>query len=249
MLTAGNFYIAWSQNNPEEVLYLSWKGSGNLTNPWEHPNCQGDLEFFGNSWVTETDIFWASLAGWGTTGDWSQTDSTINIQSTSSGCPGSAGFPINTQYRFFEAQPDLIMIQRAFELGDTSYAHDVRPFIPRLYPSDGFTQVLHPNASGDELVVEGTCDFGCIAESWDGSWFAIHNPATGLGMIVQRVSSSYTSALWLDDDDGSFTNATSFLLLQPDGGFTGTVMETEYLCFYDSATWTPSLTLPDGCQP
>jgi hypothetical protein len=248
VVMAGNFYIEWSQTNPEEVLYLSWKGSGNLTNPWEHPNCQGDLVFFGNSWVTETDIFWASLVGWGTAGDWSQSDSTINIQSMSSGCPGSAGFPINTQYQFFEAKPDLIMIQRTFEFGDTPYAHDVRPFIPRLYPSDGFTWVIHPNSDGNGLMTDTTCDFGCVAESWDGSWFAIHNPTTGLGVIVQRAPSSNSVALWLDDDDGSFTNATSFLLLQPEGGFTGLVTETEYLCFYDSS-WTPSLTLPQGCQP
>jgi hypothetical protein len=248
-LMIGNFSIAWSQANPEEVIYLSWMGSGNLTNTWVHPNCSGDLEFFGNSWVTETDYFWASLVGWGTTGTWENpVGGEINIASSSSGCAGSTDIPINTQYQFFEDKPDLIMIQRTFEFGDTPYAHDVRPFIPRLYPSDGFTQVLHPNANGDDLVTDTTCDFGCTAESWDGSWFAIHNPITGLGMIVLSEPSAYSIALWLDDDDGSFTNASSVLLLQPAGGFVGTVTETEYLCFYNTS-WTPSLTLPEGCQP
>jgi hypothetical protein len=107
--------------------------------------------------------------------------------------------------------------------------------------------VIHPNASGDQLITEGTCGYGCIAASWDGSWFAINNPSTGLGMIVQ--STSFSTALWLDDDGGSLTNSSSVLLLQPPGGFTGTVTDTEYLCFYDSSSWTPSLTPPAGCQP
>jgi len=245
----GNFNIAWSQTNPEEVIYLSWNGSENLTNPWKHPNCQGDLEFFGNSWVTETEVFWASLVGWGTTGDWSQADSAINIQSMSSDCPGSADIPINTQYQFFDEKPDLMKVERTFEFGETPYEQNVRPFIPRLFPKIGFTEVWYLDSNG-YLHTSGTCETGCLVNDWDGTWFAIHDPVTGLGMIAQHVPSTGNVALWLDDDDGSLTNATSFLLLQPDEGFTGNVMETEYLCFYDSSTWSPSLmTLPDGCLP
>jgi hypothetical protein len=255
-VTAGNFYVEWSTSNPEEIVELRWNGSGNLTNSWAHPACADDLEFFGNSWASENEgedlFFFGSVVGWGTTGTWKeQTNTKVKIGSKSSGCPGSAGIPIKTDYRFFHDQlrANLIIVQRMIKFGDIPYAHNVRPFIPRLYPSDGFTQVLHPDASGDDLVTDTTCDFGCVAESWDGSWFAIHNPATGVGMIVQRKPSPYTAALWLDDDDGSFTNSSAILLLHPAGGFLGTVTETEYLCFYDSGIWTPSLTLPAGCQP
>ena len=254
-LEAGKLYVEWSDTNPEEVTYLSWKGSNNLVNTGSNPYCSGDLEYFGNSWVSENegtpDFFFASLVGWGTTGTWTgQTNTQVNIDSISSGCPGSADIPIHTQYQFIDGKPDLIMIQRTFEFGEEPYAHNVRPFIPRLYPWNGFTQVPHPNATSDALVTETSstiCAFGCIAESWDGSWFAIHNPVTGQGMIVQSLTDPI--ALWLDNDAASFTNSSSILLLQPAGGFTGTVTETEYLCFYDSNTWTPSLTLPDGCQP
>ena len=243
---AGNFAVQWSQTNPEEVIYLSWKGSDNLT------NSTGVLEFFGNSWVSENEntpeFFFASLVGWCTTGTWTGTNSEVNINSISSGCPGSADIPIHTNYQYFddEQHANLIMVERTFEFGETPYAHDVRPFIPRLYPSDGFTWVIHPNEDGDELVADATCDYGCVAESWDGSWFAIHNPNTGLGMIVRSVSAN--TALWLDNDGASLTNSSSILLLQPAGGFINTVTETEYLCFYDSS-WEPSLTsLPEGCQ-
>jgi hypothetical protein len=66
-------------------------------------------------------------------------------------------------------------------------------------------------------------------------------------MIVRRASSESPAALWIDVDGGSFTTASSVLLLQPAGGFTGTVNEVEFLCFYDAETWTPSLDLPAGC--
>jgi hypothetical protein len=252
VMAVGNFEVEWSSTNPEEVINLSWNGSGNLTNAWTHPDCSGDLEFFGNSWVSEnegtSDFFFASLAGWGTTGSWSKPSGyVVDIGSISSGCPGSADIPIATDYQFFADKPDLIMVQRTFDFGSGPYAHDLRAFIPRLFPANGFTEVIHPNASGDQLITEGTCGYGCIAASWDGSWFAINNPSTGLGMIVQ--STSFSTALWLDDDGGSLTNSSSVLLLQPPGGFTGTVTDTEYLCFYDSSSWTPSLTPPAGCQP
>jgi predicted outer membrane repeat protein len=256
-LKAGNFFVQWSQTNPEEIYYLSWKGSANLTKPWVHPACNGDSEFFGNSWVSENEgtesFFFNSLVGWGTTGTWSSRNIVdIDIGSISSGCPGSADIPVHTTYQFFadEMRANLIKVDRTFEFGDTPYTHDVRPFIPRLFPLDGFSQVVHPDASGESLVTETTdgCGYGCMREDWNSTWFAIHSPITGLGMIVQHVPSTSAIALWIDEDGGSFTNSSSVLLLQPSGGFTGPVTETEYLCFYDQSIWMPSLTLPRGCQ-
>jgi putative spermidine/putrescine transport system substrate-binding protein len=254
----GSLYLEWSPDNPEEVVVLRWNNSVNLTNSWGHPACQGDLEYFGNSWVSENEggepFFFASLVGWGTTGDWtSPAPSEVYINSISSDCPGSASIPVHTEYRAFGGK--RVEVYRVFGFGDDGYAHDVRPFIPRLSLADGYSQVLHPDVDGDTLVIETTdsCDYGCRIDNWNGSWFAIHNPTTGLGMIAQHKPSDYSVALWIDQDGGSNTNASSVLLLQPEGGFKSWVPETEYLCFYDSNVpeggWEPSLTLPDGCQP
>ncbi|MBP1704108.1 MAG: hypothetical protein H6Q38_3215 [Chloroflexi bacterium] len=111
--------------------------------------------------------------------------------------------------------------------------------------------MIHPDASGSVLITESTdaCGYGCKVTDWDGTWFAIHDPATGMGMIVNHVASPFSVALWIDNDSGSFTNASSVLLLPPPGGFTGSVTETEYLYFYDSSTWTPSLILPFALSP
>ena len=91
------------------------------------------------------------------------------------------------------------------------------------------------------------CEFGCEVTNWDGTWFAVHNPVSGGGMIVRHSFSQYPVALWVDMDGGSATTASSVLLLQPAGGFTGTVVEVESFCLYDSSSWTPSLELPAGC--
>lgn len=253
-VTTGNFFVDWSETNPEEIVDIRWNGSPNLTNS-ASSSCSGDLEYFGNSWVSENEgtpgFFFGSLVGWGTTGIWNaSTSKKVDVDSISSGCFGSANVPVATKYQFWDAgaPANRIKVQREFDFGSTAYVHDVRPYIPRLYPQNEFTQVLHPNSTGTVLLVETTdgCDFGCVIPDWDGSWFAIHNPATGLGMIVRRGSSG-PAALWVDKDDASFTNSSSVLLLQPAGGFTGTVSETEFLCFYDSSLWIPSTVLPPGC--
>jgi hypothetical protein len=129
------------------------------------------------------------------------------------------------------------------------FPYDLRAYIPRLYPRDQYSQVIHPNADGTALVPEigNNCEFGCEVTNWNGTWFAVHDPVSGRGMIVRHAFSATPVALWVDMDGGSQTTASGVLLLQPPGGFTGTVAETESLCFYDDSIWKPSLTLPAGC--
>jgi hypothetical protein len=72
--------------------------------------------------------------------------------------------------------------------------------------------------------------------------------------VVKRVQtadpqgSAIGAQLWIDNDAGSNSNASSFLLMNPTAGFSGgLVTEVETLCFYNSTTWTPSLTPPPAC--
>jgi hypothetical protein len=256
--TAGNFVVQWSPSNPEEIVSLGWLDFPNLTS--SSPGTSGvcpndDLEYFGNSWVQENEgapsYFFGSLVGWGQTGSWSTPSSLkVAIDSISSGCYGSADLPVSTNYQFSDSGPtaNRIRVQRKFAFGTTPYAHDFRPYIPRLYPRTSYTEVLHPDTSGTSLLTEdpSLCELGCQVTDWDQSWLAIHDPSNGNGEIVRRASTT-PSALWVDQDGASDTNSSSVLLLQPAGGFTGNVTEVEFLCFYDSSIWTPSLTLPPGC--
>jgi hypothetical protein len=226
----------------------------NLTSPWAHPNCPagGPHEFFGNSWGTDNDVAFVSPVGWGTVGQWlAHGTAGVDVTAAASGCPGTSGIPVTTSYGFFGATAALgrIQVERRFSFGATPFASDLRPYIPRLYPLDGFTQVAFPNATASALLTRNAsdCGLGCRISDWNGAWFAINDPGTGRGMIVRHEASPYPVALWLDEDGGSFTNSTSIALLQAGPGFTGTVVDRQVLCFYDATFWVPSLTLPPGC--
>jgi hypothetical protein len=253
-VTAGAFQVQWSQTDPEEITSLSWNGSPNLTNSWTHPFCPqgGDSEFFGNSWDTFSDVNFRALVGWGSGGTWDERNPNgVAVASAASGCFGTSGIPVQTSYQFFNGGPvvNRILVHRKISFGTTPFPYDLRAYIPRLYPRDEYSLVIHPNEDGTALVTEigNDCEFGCEITNWNGSWLAVHDPLSGRGMIVRHAFSRNPVALWVDMDGGSQTTASGVLLLQPPGGFTGTVTETESLCFYDSSIWTPSLTLPSGC--
>jgi hypothetical protein len=257
-VTTGAFQVQWSQTDPEEITNLSWNGSPNLTNTWTNPGqCPGDpdLEFFGNGWGTGGSGVHPVLVGGGTTGMWSsqssQGSTEVDIVSSATGCPPQTfGIPVTTTYQI-PSSGNKISVQRTFSFGTTPFAYDLRPYIPRLYPENQYTRVIHPDAAGTGIVTENqkACDGGCQVTNWDGTWFAVHNPGSGQGMIVKRTSppSPVALSLWVDQDGGSSASASSVLLLQPSGGFTGTVTEAESFCFYNSSIWTPGLTLPSGC--
>ena len=255
-VTTDAFFVDWSDTNPEEIIDIRWNGSPNLTKTAVIGEvCLDDLEYFGNSWAAqdaEGNTTFRSLVGWGSTGEWENRGSKkIKIQSSSAGCPGSVDIPVKTDYQFFDRGPktNTIRVRRSFSFGSTAFPFNFRPYIPRLFPSEAFTEVLHPDGPGASLLTEniGPCHFGCVVMDWDGTWFAIHDPSSGRGVIVSRKSSPVSVALWIDQDGATFANTTSVLLIQPSGGFTGKVVEDMSLCFYDASIWTPSLVLPPGC--
>lgn len=258
-VTTPKIFADWDGPDPERLADVRWNGSGNLTATGSNSNCRTDpeIEYFGNSWVTQDEgtpsFVFKTLVGWGSHGSWTKVNNqTVRIRSISENCYGSAGVPVVTRYKFKDHGPkaDSFKVRRRFHFGATPFEYDFRPYIPRLSPRSEYSQVLHPNAGGGALLTEDSlvCDFGCEVTDWDGSWFAIHNPRTGSGMIYRRLSRHREATLWVDTDSSSNTAASSVLLKQPTGGFTGRVVERARLCFYDRTLWTPSLTLPDSCR-
>ena len=254
-VTTSALFVDWDETNPEAIFDIRWNGSGNLTGSAVVPPCPDALEYFGNAWANHDegtpDFVFVSLVGWGSAGDWAaQGSKGVNINSSSNGCLGSAGIPVETRYKFWDngAVVNRFRVHRTFSFGGTPFTESFRPYMPRLSPMSAYAQVLHPDAAGTALLTEDStvCDFGCQVSDWDESWYAIHDPATGRGLIVRR-ESSLPADLWVDQDTASDSNSSSALLIAPPGGFTGDVVEKEFLCFYDSGTWTPSLSLPPGC--
>ncbi|MGA3043593.1 MAG: choice-of-anchor D domain-containing protein [Bryobacteraceae bacterium] len=196
----------------------------------------------------------------------------VTINSNSTNCPpSSAGINVQTTYRFFDphnSAANWFGVQRVFDFTETAFPHDFRPYIARLNLSAGYTEVLYPSTGGTLAVMNVyNCPGGCtgpasapgaapLSPAWASAqgWFAIHNPSTLEGVVVKRVQSAdpqgspIAAQIWIDNDAGSNTNASSFLLMSPTAGFGGgLVTEVETLCFYNSAIWTPSLTPPPAC--
>ena len=248
------FTVAWSATDPEEIDSLVWRGIS-MTNTGTvsglPPGCHF-AEYFGNSWSVAHYPF--MLVG-DSVGTWDRSGRNIvRISSRSAGCEGSTGIGVQTMYTFADHGPgvDSIRVARTFSFGSSPADFDIRPYIPRLSPRDIYNQVLHPNAGGTALVRDSIspCEFGCEVVNWNGTWFASNDPRTGRGVILLRENGA-ASSLWIDMDAASMTTASSALLKRPAGGFTGTLVETQTLCFYDSTTWPASarttLTLPSGC--
>ena len=150
-VTTGNFFVAWSEANPEEIVNIQWMGSPNLTNS-AFDVCGGNLEYFGNSWVSENEgtpsFFFGSLVGWGTTGTWNTpNDKKVNVNSISSGCFGSANIPVTTKYHFYDSGDVAIALQSRGNLSSaqrpTRMMYDLisRAFIRRMDSHKFFIQI------------------------------------------------------------------------------------------------------------
>jgi PQQ-like domain len=281
-VTTSAFRVVWGPGTDvEAITELYWMGGRNLTASFAVGSCNnGDVEYFGNAWAPpDPAAGGAVLVGGGSKrGVWLWShgiegkSGTVLMQSTSKGCaPSSAGVVVTTTYSFDDtsASKDQFVVQRQFNFGQNPFDHDFRPYMPRFSLALGFTHVMYPAIGGELASMDArNCPYGCtgpfpaqgaapLDAQWDSSqqWYAIHNPATGQGVVIMRKralgagGALIPSQLWIDWDGGSNTNSSSFLLMKPTGGFSGNTIENETFCFYDQNSWTPSMTPPPGCQP
>jgi hypothetical protein len=252
-ISVAPFVVRWSPTNPEAITHLSWNGSANLTNTAGHPNCPdgGPSEFFGNSWGTGDGATFVAPVGWGSSGKWAPYGAGgVQAASAATGCYGTSGIPVRTSYGFFGGNPAVarIQVERSFDFGSTPFTTDLRPYIPRLSLANDYSQVLYPSIAASLVTRNGMdCHFGCPVLDWNGSWFAVHDPRTGRGMVVKHETSSAVADLWIDVDGASTSTSTSVVLRAPAGGFAGTLVDRQVLCFYDNSIWVPSMTPPTSC--
>ncbi len=126
-----------------------------------------------------------------------------------------------------------------------------RPFMPRSGLSF-FKYVLVPNSTGQLITydVSNCVSAPCSITDWNGVWFA-HDDGYGDGMFIIRDSSSTTPAFVGIQSGGlSNSNFSSVVLVQPAKGWSGTLTETEYVCFYNQNLWpNHGPTLPSLCVP
>jgi hypothetical protein len=266
-LNGARLSIQFDATDPERVTSLTWidgsgTSTGNLVAEGGPLTCTDPSEFFGQSYgapegTTPDPVVAGHLA---TLSERSARKATIKGAKTD--CRGAKQLRVTTAYQLFGgARASEIRVART--LGFTAHTKPftgvgVRPYVPRLSLGD-FSFTLLPNGAGTGVtyVDPGSCPSDCLTATgadWNGSWFADLDPPTGYAMIVLR-DPSMTSPVdvTVNNDGDSDSNLSSFVLLQPQGGWHAAVQEVEYLCFEDLRSWPQSerdaAQLPAGCGP
>jgi hypothetical protein len=248
----------------DRVDSISWidsngNSTGNLAaNSYSFTNCNDPDEFFGEA-EGEPDEGQAPLmVTAGEVSSWTAAGATAGKTATT-------GFDCNnnplsgktkTVYKLFGSKSKVneMEVKRKFlfnaktqDFGNTG----LRAYMARL-PISPYHYTLVPDSSGAVQTYDANnCGFPCEITDWNGKWLA-DDDGSGNGVAIIRSAVSTAPAIVVIDSDGfSNSNVSSVVLEQPGGGWTSTVTEVEYVCFYDSTSWTVAAQaagqLPTGC--
>jgi hypothetical protein len=248
----------------DRIDSISWiDSSGNSTgnlaaDSYGYTYCNDADEYFGEA-EGEPDEAQAPLMV--TTGE----VSTWTAVSAFEGKTATSGFDCNnnplsgktkTIYKLFNSKTKIneMEVKRRFgfnaktqEFGNSG----LRAYMARL-PSSPYHYTLVPDGSGNVVAYDSNdCGYPCEITDWNGKWLA-DDDGSGNGVAIIRSAASTASAIVVIDSDGfSDSNVSSVVLEQPQGGWKAPVTEVEYVCFYDSASWTAQEQsagqLPQGC--
>jgi hypothetical protein len=266
-VAGSNLVFAFDSLNAEWVRSLRWRDStgalsGDLNAYGGAPGCTTVFEFFGQAfaapenttpYVIGTNTL-SSITGCGTA------DPTITTRSPD--CTGAPQIPVTTVYHFYDgAKADEVRVTRTIGFDartGVTKGVGMRVFVPRVR-RDTYANVLIPNAAGTAVTTASVnaCERDCFTPtgaSWNGKWFADADPTSGLAMIVVRDPTMTTAvSLAVNNDGASASNLSSFVVLQPAGGWAAPLTEVEYLCFADRTSWPEAAraaaTLPAFCGP
>ncbi len=249
--------------NVERLDSVRWRDSGGVLGANlalnSGPGCVGGDAADG--WGRADSLFgMPGPVGSGTTGTWApRAGRTVQIDSSRPTlCTGDTTVtPVRTRYTFFDtgAAASKVRVERrfSFSAGTPNYDNSpsFRAYVPEL-PLNPYAQVVHPNDLGDHLITEQSLNAPDTTSNWNGTWLALNDPNTNRGVLILRDPATPNPARIALENNGQ-ANASSVDLLRPGGGWKAPVTETEYLCFYDAASWPVSqrapTTLPSGCSP
>ena len=247
--------------NSDRVDAISWIGSsgtstGNLASNGGPLHCNDPLEFFGQAYgdssaatpyfvITGTQSSWtkganARLAGKSTVKSLTSCDYTLDGLTT-------------TQYTLSKkpAAINQLRLARVFAFAATETSGTLRAYVPRL-PLSRYPVVLLPDSSGAVQSYNATnCRSGCEVSDWNRAWVALDD-GHGDGLVILRNAKRGAAAVVvIDNDDDSASDNTSVGLVQPSAGWSGSIAETEALCFYDATSWPAASQaaghVPQGC--
>jgi hypothetical protein len=241
--------------------YAQLGGEMAATEPVGGPNhCRDPDEFFGQALGYPDTAQGPLMVASGERASWSEfkaKNDSITQAKTFTGlatCPGtSLNGLVRTIYTLNEDRFYGVKIDRTFNfkagIGVLPNS-GLRAYLPRV--SSVYHYVLVPNAAGKVITYDANnCTASpCTITDWNGKWVAdTSGNINTVGLVIVRDPSSTTPAfIGIQGGGVSKANSTSIVLSQPSGGWSGTVTETEILCYFNYNSWTPAAdTLPVGC--
>lgn len=256
----GTGFTATTSDRLDSITWIDSTGTPiNIVPQHGGPVVCGDpIEFFGQSYG-EPEGTSPTLVVAGNTSAWTSPSATTGkAKTTGSNCQGRLDAKVVTKYTVYTSpdRENAVRIVRKFKFDSSTpvfSGHGFRPYVPRLDQGIYHT-VLWPNAANTQLLFadSGNCAGDCEVTDWNQRWYA-DDSLTGSGMLVIRSpKSTHPALLTINWDSYSFSNLSSVVLIQPQGGWKAPVKEIEYLCFYDLQTWPVAdrvqLKLPAGCK-
>ena len=264
-LTNGRITVDFDDGpTADRVDSIAWIDSdgvstGNLATSGGPVNCGDPQEFFGQAYG-DTDGGTMLMVVDGATAKWKSKNA---VSGTSKANGSDACFTlmgkttsVYTMSAGAKAQ-NMMTIKRTFAFSGAAATQvdNLRAYTPRLNMSV-YKNVIYPDSTGAlQTVPIANCPFaeaqGCEVANWNGTWFA-DDDGNGNGMMMIRDKSSTAPAkIAMDFDSFSNANVTSILLVKPEAGWSGSLVETEHMCFYDAKSWTDKDRargkLPTGC--
>jgi hypothetical protein len=250
-------------SNNDRVDSIVWTRSdgsttGNLAVNSVHTNefvCGDPAEFFGQSAGGQFDQTPPSLVEAGDITAWRGLGHAQSLTRKIGNSCGLSSAPVRTQYKVFGTKlaENEMQITRTFDFGPGTplFPSDIRAYIPRINAGIYSTDLIPDVAGTIHSYDANSCGGLCTVTDWNGSWVA-EDDGQGNGMMIIRSRASLARAsAAVDVDAYSGSNASSVLLAQPASGWNAPVVEVEYLCFYDQATWSAEAKragrLPRGC--
>lgn len=258
----GSTAHGYTTNDADRVDSIAWINSdgatvNNYVTSGGPLHCGDPQEFFGEAYGDNGDqgVPLPNAVVGGVTSVWTgglATSGKTAITSLKS-CDETLDARTNTSYALFTPKNSAsnFRITRTFKFAKKTATGNMRAYVPRLTLSI-YPFVLAPNAAGIiQTYNANNCPLNCTITDWNGTWMA-DDDGNGNGIVMFRDPAKNPPAqLTVDWDGFSSSNNSAITLTMPEGGWIGTVTETEYMCFYDAKSWPARKRaagkLPVGC--